>query len=90
MLPSVCYEFNYELLLKIGIHRLYLIAFVLSDWLSHSSPEAGNFIKKRDSGRGAFLWVLQNFQEHIFYRTPPDDFVGLLSLRVKNNISPFI
>ena len=24
-------------------------------------PEACNFIKKRDSGTGVFLWILQNF-----------------------------
>ena len=27
---------------------------------------------KRDSGIRAFLWILQNFQEHFFYRTPLD------------------
>ena len=26
--------------------------------------------QKRDSGTGVFLWILQNFQEHLFYRTP--------------------
>ena len=29
--------------------------------------------KKRDSGLGVFLWILWNFQEHFFYRTPLDD-----------------
>ena len=29
--------------------------------------------EKRDSGTGAFLWVLRNFQEHLFYRTPLDN-----------------
>ena len=24
-----------------------------------------------DSGTGIFLWILQNFLEHLFYRTPP-------------------
>ena len=28
---------------------------------------------KKDSGTGVFLWILQNFQEHLFYRTPPGD-----------------
>ena len=32
-----------------------------------------NLIKKRDSGTGAFLWILWNFYEHLFYRIPPDD-----------------
>ena len=27
---------------------------------------------KRDSGTGVFLWILRNFQEHFFYRTPLD------------------
>ena len=26
---------------------------------------------KRDSDTGVFLWNLQNFYEHLFYRTPP-------------------
>ena len=26
---------------------------------------------KRDSGAGVFLWIFRNFQEHLFYRTPP-------------------
>ena len=25
---------------------------------------------ERDSGTGIFLWILQNFLEHLFYRTP--------------------
>ena len=29
--------------------------------------------RKRDSGTGVFLWILQNFQEHLFYRTPLGD-----------------
>ena len=28
---------------------------------------------KRDSGTGILLWILLNFLEHLFYRTPPDD-----------------
>ena len=28
---------------------------------------------KRDSGTGVFLWILRNFREHLFYRTPPED-----------------
>ena len=28
---------------------------------------------KRDPDTGVFLWILQNFQEHLFYRTPLDD-----------------
>ena len=27
----------------------------------------------RDSGTGVFLWILQNFSEQLFRRTPPDD-----------------
>ena len=27
--------------------------------------------QKRDSGAGVFLWILSNFQQHFFYRTPP-------------------
>ena len=26
---------------------------------------------KRDSGADVFLWIFRNFQEHLFYRTPP-------------------
>ena len=28
---------------------------------------------KRESDAGAFLWILWNLQEHLFYRSPPDD-----------------
>ena len=28
---------------------------------------------KKDSGGGVFLWILWNFQEHLFYRAPVDD-----------------
>ena len=34
-----------------------------------ASPQACNFIKK-DTGKSVFLWILQKFQEHLFYRTP--------------------
>ena len=29
--------------------------------------------RKRDSGTGVFLWILWNFYEHLFHRTPLDD-----------------
>ena len=35
--------------------------------------QACNFIKKRVSGTGVFLWIFRNFQEHHFYWTPLDD-----------------
>ena len=28
---------------------------------------------RRDSGAGIILWILGNFSEHLFYRTPLDD-----------------
>ena len=28
---------------------------------------------KRDSGTDVFLWILRNFEEHVFYRTTPSD-----------------
>ena len=33
---------------------------------------------KRDSGTGAFLWILQNFKLYLFDRTPPNDWFCLL------------
>ena len=36
------------------------------------TEKAYNFIKK-GSGTGVFLWILQNFLEHLLYRTPPGD-----------------
>ena len=35
------------------------------------SPHTCNFFKKKDSKTGVFLWILRNFQDHFFYRTPP-------------------
>ena len=28
---------------------------------------------------GVFLWILQNFQERLFYRTPPRDYFWILT-----------
>ena len=30
-----------------------------------------------NSGTVVFLWILRNFQEHLFYRTPPSDYFSL-------------
>ena len=30
-------------------------------------------VSLQHSGTGVFLWILQKFYEHLFYRTPPDD-----------------
>ena len=29
---------------------------------------------KNDSGTGIFLWISGNFQEHLYYATPPNDY----------------
>ena len=34
--------------------------------------------EKRDSGKSFFLWILRNFQEHLFYRTPPGDYFWVI------------
>ena len=39
-------------------------------FLTKMQDSASNFIK-RDSSTGVSLWILRNFEEHIFYRTPP-------------------
>ena len=39
---------------------------------------------KRDSKTGVFLWILQNFEEHLFYRTSPGDCFWKHSLVVTN------
>ena len=38
-------------------------------FLINLQASACNFINK-DSGSGVFLWILRNFWEHLFYRTP--------------------
>ena len=30
-----------------------------------------HFYQKKESGTGLFLWILQNFQNNFFHRTPP-------------------
>ena len=60
-----------------------------STWVSFLiklQPKACNIIKK-DSGAGVFLWILQNFWEHIFYRTPPvsDSYIDFVSILVLLN-----
>ena len=40
----------------------------------------------RTCGTGVFLWILWNFQEHLFYRTRPDDcfyYLELLPCQIK-------
>ena len=34
---------------------------------------------KRDSNTGVFLWILRNFQEHLFYKTSANDFFWMES-----------
>ena len=46
-----------------------------------------NFILKRDSGTGVFLWILQNFWKHLFYRTP---LAAALMLQVRSCCSNYI
>ena len=36
----------------------------------HKKPQYTALLRK-DSGTGVFLWILRNFKEHFFYRTPP-------------------
>ena len=40
--------------------------------------------EKRDSGTGVFLWILRNFQEHLFYWTPLDDcfFINMVDVHI--------
>ena len=42
-------------------------------WYSVRKGDPRNFAKStgKDSGTGVFLWILQNFYEHLFYRRPP-------------------
>ena len=44
---------------------------------------------KRDFNTGAFLWILHNFYEKLFYRTPPVASVDLLFL-IKNDVGWFL
>ena len=53
-----------------------------------SVPEAFFYKSwKRDSGTGVFLWILQNIQEHLFYRTPLDDSFHFQSWQFQMNIA---
>ena len=35
--------------------------------------QAWGLYYKKDTGTVVFLWILQNFKEHLFYRTSPND-----------------
>ena len=48
-------------------------AFRLMIFQPKGDIETCNVIKNRDSDTSVFLWILQNFQEHLFYRTSQDD-----------------
>ena len=41
--------------------------------LEESTCARASFLIKKDSGTGAFRWILRNFKEHVFYRTAIDD-----------------
>ena len=43
----------------------------------------GNFAKFTS----VFLWILQNFWEHLFYRTPPDDCLWTFSVQNTNMLN---
>ena len=37
----------------------------------------------RDSGTGVFPWILRNFEEHLFYTTPPNDYLFVKLIEVQ-------
>ena len=41
-------------------------------------------LKKKGSGTGVSLWILQNFQRYLFYRTPLDDSFWLFPATLLN------
>ena len=42
--------------------------------------------QKRDSNTGFFMWILQNFWEYLFYRTPLDDCLYLLKVTTTHSL----
>ena len=65
--PEVFYKKRCSLKFR-KIHRKTPLPFLVK---LHASGL--HFFKKRDCGTYVFLWILGNFQEHLFNRAPLDD-----------------
>ena len=58
---------------KVILNKFIENPFARISFLIKLQEKACNFIKKRGSDTSAFLWILRNFLELVFYRTPLDD-----------------
>ena len=55
LLKTLCTKEPFADVFKINVHKIWRSSTLL----------------KRDSNTGVFLWMLRNFYEQLFYRTPP-------------------
>ena len=58
---------------KVILNKFIENPFARISFLIKLQEKACNFIKKRGSDTSVFLWILRNFLELDFYRTPLDD-----------------
>ena len=56
-----------KFLLSEAFARMYSVKNVLKNFAKFT----GKHLCQSDSGTGVFLRTLQNFNKHLFYRTPP-------------------
>ena len=55
--------------LQLAKHEILQIFIIV--YLFYNASRRPATLLKRDSNTGVFLWILRNFQEHLFYRKPP-------------------
>ena len=55
--------------LQLAKHEILQIFIIV--YLFYKASRRPATLLKRDSNTGVFLWILRNFQEHLFYRKPP-------------------
>ena len=86
----VHFQIQYQPLLLFSLHAEQYLAKFGYFFLKNKEGTILNFTNpslslqlylKRDSGTGLFLWILQNFKEHIFYRTPLGDYFWSMPVR---------
>ena len=92
---KIVHDYKYASLVRSSRPEVFLIILQNSQentcaWVSfliklQASP--CNFIKKRDSGTGVFLWIFWNFSDHFFLKNTSGGCICLVTvgLTVENN-----
>ena len=69
---TVSTKIRWNLSLLLMLYTLFFILILYTILYTHGLYYL--FYSKRDFSTDGFLWILQNFSEHLFYRKPPAEF----------------